>query len=552
MTQTKMKSKEDTIHNRIQESLVKTYIALPLLSRMTKAKKGDKFDFIIDANLDYPGARAAAREWILETLGYLVGKNHKKCERLKPYKNKGQPHYVFASLTVAEIRGLVELDGRRNQDLMDRMKADESAGKPGLKAGLTIPLNAEPPGAKDDPTYRVPRAVYQIWEDFEVRPLIYQTIATCKADAARAAFRAAGRDIVWAVIDSGIDGSHEHFSQHGNLKGSHEHWHRDFTGDARDTAKAALRDEYGHGTHVAGIIAGEILETRTKANGVPNPDIRAYRRMIDPDQPPGQREILTEALGLGSISGLSPQTRLVSLKVLGPGGGGHVSNIISALNWIQEINGYGRRIQIHGVNLSVGYPFDAEWFACGQSQLCVEVDRLVRSGVVVVVAAGNRGYGQLASTQPEENRMGGLALSISDPGNAELAITVGSTHREMPHIYGVSYFSGKGPTGDGRLKPDLLAPGEKVLSCGTGQLLQDQIQNTNPEPKPNFIEYSGTSMAAPHVSGCIAAFLSVKREFIGRPDRVKEIFLATATDLGRERAFQGAGLVDLMRAIQYV
>lgn len=547
-----MKSNEDTIHNRIQESLVKTYIALPLLRRMTEAEEDAVFEVIIDANLDYPGARAAAREWILETLGYLVGKNHKTCRRLKPYKNKGQPHYVFARLTAAEIRGLVELDGRRNQDLIDRMKADESAEMPGAEAGLTIPLNDEPPGARDDPTYRVPRAVYQIWEDFEVRPLIHQTIATCKADAARAAFRAAGRDIVWAVIDSGIDGSHEHFRQHGNLKGSHEQWHRDFTGDARDTVKAALRDEYGHGTHVAGIIAGEILETATKADGIPNPEIRAYRRMIDPDQPPGQREILTEALRLGSISGLSPQTRLVSLKVLGPKGGGNVSNIISALNWIQEINGYGRRIQIHGVNLSVGYPFDAEWFACGQSQLCVEVDRLVRSGVVVVVAAGNRGYGQLASTQPEENRMGGLALSISDPGNAELAITVGSTHREMPHIYGVSYFSGKGPTGDGRLKPDLLAPGEKVLSCGTGKLLQDQIQRINPEPKPNFIEYSGTSMAAPHVSGCIAAFLSVKREFIGRPDRVKEIFLATATDLGRERAFQGAGLVDLMRAIQYV
>ena len=58
-------------------------------------------------------------------------------------------------------------------------------------------------------------------------------------------------------------------------------------------------------------------------------------------------------------------------------------------------------------------------------------------------------------------------------------------------------------------------------------------------------------MAAPHVSGCIASFLSVKREFIGHPERVKEVFLATATDLGRERTFQGTGLVDLMRAIQH-
>ena len=106
---------------------------------------------------------------------------------------------------------------------------------------------------------------------------------------------------------------------------------------------------------------------------------------------------------------MAPETRLVSMKVLAKDGSGDVSSIISALNWIQEINGYGRRIQIHGVNLSVGYPFDAEWFACGQSQLCVEVDRLVRSGVVVVVAAGNRGYGQLMASDREENRIARIA-----------------------------------------------------------------------------------------------------------------------------------------------
>ena len=58
-----------------------------------------------------------------------------------------------------------------------------------------------------------------------------------------------------------------------------------------------------------------------------------------------------------------------------------------------------------------------------------------------------------------------MDVTINDPGNADLAITVGSTHRDMPHVYGVSYFSSKGPTGDGRLKPDLVAPGEKIISC---------------------------------------------------------------------------------------
>jgi subtilisin family serine protease len=67
-----------------------------------------------------------------------------------------------------------------------------------------------------------------------------------------------------------------------------------------------------------------------------------------------------------------------------------------------------------------------------------------------------------------------------------------------------------------------------------------------------YVEESGTSMAAPHVSGVVAAFLSVRREFIGEPEKVKAIFVSTATDLKRDRQFQGAGLVDLMRAIQSV
>ena len=63
-----------------------------------------------------------------------------------------------------------------------------------------------------------------------------------------------------------------------------------------------------------------------------------------------------------------------------------------------------------------------------------------------------------------------------------------------------------------------------------------------------YFETSGTSMAAPHVSGVVAAFLSIRSEFIGESEKVKQIFISTATDLGRDRYFQGHGLIDLMRA----
>ncbi len=316
-------------------------------------------------------------------------------------------------------------------------------------------------------------------------------------------------------------------------------WHRDFTPEGANP----LHDEFGHGTHVAGIIAGEWrAKPDTPRNELPVA-ISRYRK-ADSKTPEFERTPIDR------ICGMAPECKLVSLKVLDENGEGSASNLIAAIAHLQEINGYGRRVLIHGLNLSLGYSFEPEWFACGQSPLCVEVNRLVKSGVSVVVAAGNTGYGNLR-TKFAGPGAAGLALTINDPGSAELAVTVGSTHREMPHTYGVSYFSSKGPTGDGRLKPDLVAPGEKIISCASpGSTL---VVNGSPEGEtPHYIEDSGTSMAAPHVSGSIAAFLSIRSEFREHPEKVKQILLATATDLHRDRYFQGAGLIDLMRAIQSV
>jgi len=168
----------------------------------------------------------------------------------------------------------------------------------------------------------------------------------------------------------------------------------------------------------------------------------------------------------------------------------------------------------------------------------VEVNRLVRSGVVVVVPTGNSGYGTVKAAVGMTNA--GLDMTISDPGNAELAITVGSTHRDLPQLYGVSYFSSKGPTIDGRLKPDLVAPGEKIICCSPGD-------NTT---SAQYEEGSGVSIATAHVAGAVACLLSVRRDLIGQPEKVKEILLSTSTDLGRVATHQGRGLIDLLQAIQ--
>jgi hypothetical protein len=511
------------------ETLDKTVIAIPLLRMLEEEKeKLDKaFPVIIDLNLEYPAGRTGAREWVIKRIEAIIKqKGHNKDlkhQGVNKPKSKYSQQYLFAQLEGDVIRELV----RQDREIKRGVK-----GPKGRKIG--------------------PMAIYRIWPDFKVKSLIDRSISTVKADAAQTSFAAYGEGIVWAVLDSGIDKTHPHFLLHDNLSLKAPLVHTDFTQLDSSTSDDALKDEFGHGTHVAGIIAGEIRPLKEdEKKGAKKPgqkakqveEIWALTRQRDEEG-----EITYNKRSFDAIASMAPKCKLLSLKVLDEKGDGLASNLIAAISLVQEINGYGRRLLIHGVNMSVGYDFEPEWFACGQSPLCVEVDRLVRSGVVVVVAAGNTGYG-VAQSQFRGVISAGMDLTINDPGNAELAITVGSTHKDMPHVYGVSYFSSKGPTGDGRAKPDLVAPGEKIISCAAGQQREEIKEQAG---DCLYLEQSGTSMAAPHVSGVIASFLSIKREFIGQPEKVKQIFLSTATDLKRERYFQGHGVVDLMRAIQSV
>ncbi len=357
--------------------------------------------------------------------------------------------------------------------------------------------------------------------------MTYRSASTIRADAARRVYDATGRGIVVAVIDSGVDATHVHFQRHRNLELPEGLSHVDFMSDSEDPA-SALVDEFGHGTHIAGIIAGEATAVRV-----------AEKSWRDD----GESE--HEAVSVPLIAGIAPECKILSMKVLEETGNGHISTVIRALERVQQLNEGRLRIPI--VNMGLGYEYDAARFACGRSPICVAVERLVRSGVVVVTSSGNTGYGQQAAMQ--RPTLQGMEVSINDPGNAELAITVGSTDRELPQVYGVSYFSSKGPTLDGRLKPDLVAPGERIVSCGTGGALARLREKGVPEDVM-YLADSGTSIAAAHVAGAAAALLSARRELIGQPEALKAVLMNSAVDLRRSPSFQGRGIVDLLQAMQ--
>ncbi|MDQ4087090.1 MAG: S8 family serine peptidase [Pseudomonadota bacterium] len=429
--------------------------------------------------------------------------------------------------------------------------------------------------------------ISRIFLDRKATPAHSEAICTVKADAAKLLFEITCTNITWAIIDSGIAATHPAFFDHstppGEARRSRVRATYDFTlidqirnfdlidhepdtfafheavrhiidqlvrlqpgreddgfraraetllGHIADQLRLRLRPDWSlieplislmpddgaqlpsdHGTHVAGILGADWRSEPDSESSGP----RASK------------------LGL---KGICPDIKLYDLRVLPSTNRGDElrateSAIVAALEFVQYLN---RRSMadtpvIHGVNISMSIPHDVRNYGCGATPICIACDRLVGAGVVVVAAAGNRGWHE------QEIGFGNFVFcSITDPGNARDVITVGSTHRLKPHIYGVSYFSSRGPTGDGRTKPDLVAPGEHIRGPIRGDLDR---------------ELSGTSMAAPFVSGAAAMLLARRPELIGRALAVKEVLCSSATDLQRERYFQGHGLLDVLRALQF-
>jgi serine protease AprX len=408
--------------------------------------------------------------------------------------------------------------------------------------------------------------VWQISMNRTAMPSIVKSVPAVKADAARTLFKVNCSEIGWAVLDSGIDARHPAFEDNDgkcrvvrsfdfknyrrivslsnlrpelmkeNLKELKKDWKylvnkpqapeedlRRLAQDAREKApihwelverfveiKPQTPPSAGHGTHVAGIIGAN------------------------------KQACIGDGEDTGEFAdGMCPDIRLYDFRVLGEGLQNTEFAIIAALQFVRYLNGRNNYLLVHGTNLSLSIPHNVRNFACGRTPICDECDRVIDSGVVVVAAAGNHGY---KSFETKEGSYDGYAaFSITDPGNAEEVITVGATHRNWPHTYGVSFFSSRGPTGDGRLKPDLVAPGERIRAplpdTGSG---------------PEWGDLDGTSMAAPHVSGAAAMLMARYSELIGEPRRIKKILCDNATDLSRERSFQGSGMLDVLRAFQAI
>jgi serine protease AprX len=440
--------------------------------------------------------------------------------------------------------GRIEWERRRNPD--DTAYSEEEP-PPGLTYELLVDTAAELLAGLQRDTGGA-QVLWAVNRNRPARPAIWRSRVTVKADAATRLFSLSCRTLCWAVLDSGVDATHPAFARRKDDAAlaatadglalpadSRVRATYDFTRlrgllattDVDEINKRLLsgrpvdwdlllprlevpKDSYAapaheHGTHVAGILAGD---WRTKDAGGP------------PDH---------------EIQGVCPDMELYDLRVFDEQGAGDEFAILAALQFVRWVNANASAPVIHGVNLSLSLDHEVGAYACGRTPVCEECERLLGSGTVVVVAAGNEGraYYSGASGTSEGYRQ----ISITDPGNADGVITVGATHRHQPHTYGVSYFSSRGPTGDGRVKPDLVAPGEKI---------------TAPVPNLGLKSLDGTSMAAPHVSGAAALLMARHPELIGSPREVKRVLCETATDLGRERYFQGSGVVDALRAIQAV
>src|SRR5512132_2101017 len=298
-----------------------------------------------------------------------------------------------------------------------------------------------------------------------------------------------GRGVTVAVLDTGIAPGLP------DLAGRLVQVRNDLTGATEPcknlSGELDCNDRYGHGTFIAGLVAG---------NG---------------------------ASSGGKWKGVAPEASVLSVKAAGADGSADVSNILAAIQWVVS---FKDRYDIRVLNLSLGTDSTQDWRV---DPFNYAVERAWAAGMTVVVAASNKGPAPKTITKPADDPWVITVGATDDRGTAAL------DDDQLPD------FSGRGPTAQGVAKPDVVAPGAHVISLrAPGSTIDTQF--------PYYVDGSyrrgsGTSMATGVVSGAVALMLQANPDFT--PDRVKHALTATARDAASTDPMAvGAGVVDVHAA----
>lgn len=304
-----------------------------------------------------------------------------------------------------------------------------------------------------------------------------------------------GRGIGVAVVDSGV---FAHPDLATRVVAS-----IDFTSATPTVSPTPLGDAGGHGTHVAGLVAGD------------------------------------GTLSSGLYTGVAPNANIISVRVIDSTGASNISTVLRGLQWILANRAtYNIRV----VNLSLGATPAGSYKS---DVLATAAEVLTFAGMAVVVAAGNTGPG---------------ASTITTPGTDPYVITVGGIDDNQTATLGddrMATWSSRGPTAfDGLAKPDLVAPGRKMvslLSPGStlDRLFPEREVTATGATSASYFMLSGTSMAAPVVAGTIA--LMLERSPSLTPAQIKRRLKSTATPLAFGTIFdRGAGMVNAYAAASSV
>jgi serine protease AprX len=430
-----------------------------------------------------------------DALGSSKGKVSKEVERR-----------VGASAADDQVRVIIQTHGQPSSTHFNRLHKRGGSVKRTHSAirgyAAAIPAS-QIQGFADDPE------IERVSLDAPVQAHLDVAHQAIRADAALVSTGGLdGSGVGVAVIDTGVQG-------HVDLlrpKGAPQLIEVEIVG-----SEPGLADYYGHGTHVAGIIAG---------NGAESSDSYSFR----------------------TFRGIAPGVKLISLRALYPDGSGYSSDIIAAIDWaIAHKDDYNIRV----INLSLGHPVFESYTT---DPTCRAVRAATAAGIVVVASAGNDGG------------IGSGFGTITSPGNEPTAITVGAMDDDDTVTITddvLAWYSSKGPTlVDFVVKPDLVAPGTWVVSTRAAgsyldteyhqlTLLKDDYKDEPGKAVKDGLYYSlsGTSMAAPMVSATAA--LMIQKEPDLTPGDVKARLMVSASRLDEYNVFEvGAGYLEVEAALQ--